>query len=162
TRSGNVWTLQNVWPADLRLNCSSQLNHNSDLLIDGPVESTKNLMYPHRIRLRGPWQATPVSSAGETMTIRMPCRLDEVWPEFGGTARLIRPFGIPRQLDDFERIWLTFAGMTGQADVLLNGKSLGHWSAAPFEVEVTGRLLARSELCVDLHSAEPGGGLWGE
>src|SRR5262249_13428015 len=119
-------------------------------------------MYPHRIRLRGPWQATPVLPAGPMTTIRMPCHLDEAWPGFRGEVHLIRSFGIPRQLDDFERIWLTVAGMTGQADVSLNGESLGRWPAAPFEIEVTGRLRARNELCVCLQSTEPGSGLWGE
>ena len=95
-------------------------------------------------------------------TVRMPCRLDDVWPEFRGTVRLTRPFGLPRQLDDYERVWLTVAGMTGRADAVLNGAPLGHWDAAPFEVEVTGRLEARNELEVRLDVSEPGSGLWGE
>ena len=125
------------------------------------------MTYPHRIRLRGPWQATPLSRADGDLrppatTVRMPCRLDDVWPEFRGTVRLTRPFGLPRQLDDYERVWLTVAGMTGRADAALNGQPLGHWDAAPFEVEVTGLLRERNELVVRLHVTEPGSGLWGE
>jgi hypothetical protein len=92
----------------------------------------------------------------------MPGRLDEVWPGFRGTVHFARSFGLPRKLDDYERVWLTCAEMTGLADVSLNEEPLGYWDAAPFEVEVTGRLRARNELDVTLTSAEPDGGLWGE
>jgi len=121
-------------------------------------------MYPHRIRLRGPWQATSISPSGPiaATTVRMPCRLDDVWPGFHGTVQLIRPFGRPRRLDDYERIWLTVAGITGHADVFLNDEPLGHWDAAPFEAEVTGRLRERNELAVSLQCTEPGSGLWGD
>ena len=40
-------------------------------------------MYPHRIRLRAPWQAEPLA---------------------GGGVRYRRGFGLPRRVDDFERV----------------------------------------------------------
>jgi hypothetical protein len=92
----------------------------------------------------------------------MPCRVDDVWPGFRGTVHLTRPFGLPRQLDDYERVWISVAGMTGRADVFLNDEQLGHWDAAPFEVEVTGQLRVHNELAIRLQCTEPGSGLWGD
>jgi hypothetical protein len=117
-------------------------------------------MYPHRIRLRGPWQASAVSQP--PATVRMPCRMDEVWPEFRGLVRLVRSFGLPQQLDDYERIWLTFAGITGHAAIALNGEPIGQFEVAPVEVEITGRLRERNSLEVSLNCDGPGCGLWGE
>jgi len=117
-------------------------------------------LYPHRIRLRGPWQA--IRESQPATTVRMPCGCGDVWPGFRGMVRFIRHFGIPRKLDDFERVWLTFAGMSGWADVELNGESLGRWETSPFEIEVTGRLRERNELVVNLNCAEPSDGLWGD
>ena len=117
-------------------------------------------LYPYRIRLRGPWQAIPVSRAATT--IRLPCRCEDVWPGFRGVVRFTRAFGMPRKLDDYERVYLTIAGMTGSAEVRLNGAVLGHCDAAPFEIEVTGRLHARNQLEIRLSCADPDAGLWGE
>lgn len=55
-------------------------------------------MYPHRIRLREPWQRA--------------------------AGRHRRRFGLPRTLDDYERIWLLVGG-SGPARVALNGADLG-------------------------------------
>src|SRR5258708_20030818 len=88
----------------------------------------------------------------------MPCRCDDVWRGFRGVVRFIRAFGIPRKLDDYERVWLTFAGMTGCADVRLNGEALGNWEATAFEIDVTDRLCPRNVLDVHLICTEPGTG----
>lgn len=122
-------------------------------------------MYPYRIRLAGPWeyrlldQTPPVAGR---MTI--PCH----WKgsEAGrmtGPVRFMRRFGRPRQLDDHERVWLTFAGVGGTAAVSLNGALLGRQDGeeGPFEFPVPTLLRARNELVVDLEAAERGG-LWGE
>ena len=77
--------------------------------------------------------------------------------------RFRRRFGVPRKIDDFERVWLTFGGVESRADVWLNGRFLGHRTEGnePFEFEVTEALRERNELVVEVEAAQSGG-LWGE
>jgi hypothetical protein len=84
--------------------------------------------------------------------------------DFAGRVRFCRRFGLPRRLDQQERIWLTFAGVTGSAKVSLNGKLLGSQmnNEEPFEFEITPLLAERNELVVEVESATADGGLWGE
>src|SRR5690242_8991569 len=103
-------------------------------------------MYPHRIRLRGPWDCEPLARAvkqadGRTemvpeglpppCRIIMPCR----WSEgglagFTGRVRFRRRFGRPRHLDTHEAVWLTFAGVDATTLVVLNGTPLGRHETA--------------------------------
>jgi hypothetical protein len=138
-------------------------------------------MYPHRIRLRGPWECEPLARAipqadghiemvaqdlPPACRMTMPCRWGEGGlVDFAGRARLRRRFGIPRQLDPHERVWLTFAGAEAVARVSLNGRFLGRHdqpASAPFEFEVTELLQERNELVVDVEAPADNGGLWGE
>ena len=129
-------------------------------------------MLPHRIRLRGPWDLTPIRQAGDqsaalpaSIVAKMPARWQECGlTEFTGRVRQVRRFGLPRKLDACERVWLTFDGISGQSDLWLNDEFLGTWpdAASPFEVEVTGKLLARNELRVEIESMRPGGGMWAD
>jgi hypothetical protein len=129
-------------------------------------------MYPHRIRLRGPWECEPLAwSAGSSAALPPPCRMTMPcrWREgglvdFSGRARFRRRFGMPRQIDAHERVWLTFAGADAAARVWLNGNLLGQHAGAsdPFEFDVTGLLLARNDLCVEVEGSAESGGLWGE
>lgn len=126
-------------------------------------------MYPHRIRLRGPWQCEPVASfAGTPLPaagrVKMPCRWAEAgWADFAGRVRCVRRFGYPGRIDAYERVWLTFAGADHAAEVTLNGQPLGrHEGGGPFEFEITSLLKPRNELVVLVESPDPGGGLWGE
>src|SRR5262245_47240120 len=86
-------------------------------------------MYPHRIRLRGPWECEPRSGdpppAPRHMTL--PCR----WVEGGltnysGKVRFRRRFGSPTNLEVGERVWLTFDGVEGTWIASLNGEGLGN------------------------------------
>ncbi len=122
-------------------------------------------MYPHRIRLRGPWKYEPLAPPGPAGQMTMPCR----WgggglPGYAGRVRFLRRFGYPGTLDDYERVWLTFAGVEGTADVGLNGRPLGRHEGGdePFEFEVTELMLARNELSVEVEAPSDAGGLWGE
>lgn len=137
-------------------------------------------MYPHRIRLRGPWQCEPLARAvqqidGKSETapralpppcrMTMPCRWgDGGLGDFAGRVRFRRRFGVPRQLDPHEVVWLTFAGADTIALVTLNGQLLGrHEQAAePFEFDVTGLLQERNELVVEVEAPSGNDGLWGE
>jgi glycosyl hydrolase family 2 len=125
--------------------------------------------YPHRIRLRGPWECEPLERRppGDLPPPRrmtLPCR----WPDggladFTGRVRFRRRFGYPGRIDDYERVWLTFEGASDRAAVRLNGADLGeHAGDGPFEFDVTALLRARNELVVDVDSDADRGGLWGE
>jgi hypothetical protein len=126
-------------------------------------------MYPHRIRLRGPWECEPLARHGggplpPPCRMTMPCRWGEGGlPDFAGRVHFRRRFGYPGRIDTHERVWLTFAGVGGAAEVSLNGHPLGrHDAPVPFEFEVTGLLRPRNELAVEVEAAGPDGGLWGE
>src|SRR5947209_5220146 len=136
-------------------------------------------MYPHRIRLRGPWQCEPLARAARQadgrleMTAQglpppcrmiMPCRWGEAGlADFAGCARFRRRFGMPRRLDAHEAVWLTFLGVDAAAVVTLNGCLLGRHEQAqqPFEFNITGLLREGNELTVDIE-APAGNGYLGE
>jgi hypothetical protein len=125
-------------------------------------------VYPHRIRLRGPWACEPLRGLAPGAPVppprhvTMPCRLAEAGLEgFAGRVRFRRRFGYPGRIDPWERVWLTFAGVGGPAEVWLDGQRLGREEGA-FEHEVTALLRPRNELVVEVEAADDRGGLWGE
>jgi hypothetical protein len=91
-------------------------------------------MYPHQIRLGPPWE-----------------RLE------GEPARWRRRFGRPRQIDDWERVWLIpIAGTKGewrlnQAPLEWNRRGDGLQRA-----DVTGQLKERNEIVAELTGDDPG------
>jgi hypothetical protein len=130
-------------------------------------------MYPHRIRLRGPWEFEPltqISGGGDqplprAIRIRLPCRLrDAGLAGFTGRVWFRRRFGYPGRIDDYERVWLTFAGVTGSVEIRLNDHLLGRFEelCKPAEFDVTSLLGTRNELVVEVESSNDEGGLWGE
>jgi hypothetical protein len=137
-------------------------------------------MYPHRIRLRGPWEYEPLARSitlpdgtrrysSEDLPapgrINMPARWREAGlAGFAGKVRLRRRFGLPRRLDANERVWLTFAGADSVMSICLNGQFLGEHSQAsgPFEFPITELLRDRNELVAEIESRDDSGSLWGE
>jgi hypothetical protein len=123
-------------------------------------------MYPHRIRLRGPWTCEPLfclSSDGRRHTEGLPATFRLTMPgrvDFRGGVRLLRPFGYPGRIDELERVWLTFDGAQGRAAATLNGAPLGVWEGTA-EFEVTALLQARNALIVEME-ATADGCLWDE
>jgi hypothetical protein len=98
------------------------------------------MIYPHRIRLRGPWECEPLGR------ITVPHRWDSA-----GHVRLRRRFGYPGRIDAHERVWLTFPAVEGGAEVRLNGELLGRpEKPGGCEFEVTLLLQPRNELAVEL------------
>jgi len=124
-------------------------------------------MYPHRIRLRGPWECEPLSCrdgspAPARRRMTMPCRwADGGLAGFAGRVRFVRRFGLPRQIDAHERLWLSFDGLSGTAVALLNGAALGRMVGTGSAFDVTAWLRDRNELRVEMDGGEDGG-LWGE
>jgi hypothetical protein len=122
-------------------------------------------MYPHRIRLRGPWEAEPLGDAGApARQVTLPCRLAELRPEFMGAVVFRRRFGLPRRLDDWERVWLTCARVDGRSDWQLNGVGVSMRAdpAVGLEADVTALLGERNVLSVEVAGEGPDAGLYGE
>jgi hypothetical protein len=84
--------------------------------------------------------------------------------DFAGRVRFRRRFGSPGRLDSHERVWLTFAGIEGTADIRLNGHLLGRHQDArePIEFEISPLLQIRNDLIVEVEAGGGQGGLWGE
>ena len=129
-----------------------------------PREGNCQLMYPHRIRLRGPWECEPIGPAPPVRRVTMPCRWVEAGLEgFRGSVRFIRKFGYPGKADpDTERIWLTCDGCTGCREVQLNGQVLAHDPGGSFAFDVTSILSTRNQLDVLIQGTTDEVGLWGE
>jgi len=130
-------------------------------------------MYPHRIRLRGPWDCEPVARLVRGLEgrvewttqelpapfrINMPGRVGlQPLGDFAGRVRLRRKFGIPRQLDAHEHVWLTFASIDSSASISLNGRVIAELetNSSAFEHDVTGLLGERNELSIEMATGEP-------
>jgi hypothetical protein len=123
-------------------------------------------MYPHRIRLRGPWECQPLSGAAilpAGRRVTMPGRLADLGLSgFSGRVRFVRKFGYPGQLEPHDRVWLTFGGVQGCCEVRLNDQVLGAERGGAFEFEITRLLNPRNRLDVVLDAADDQAGLWGE
>jgi hypothetical protein len=120
-------------------------------------------VYPHRIRLRGPWECEPANLPARRVV--MPARWGEIGlGEFAGSVRFRRRFGYPSRIDPHETVWLTFAGIAGRASIHLNGHALASAvaSSEPLECPITPLLRPRNELIVDIEATGPQSGLWGE
>lgn len=121
-------------------------------------------MYPHRIRLLGPWQVEPLARrAGDDRPLPPPLRMtmpgrwrDGGLADFAGRVRLRRRFGYPGRIDAHERVWLTCAGVAGTAVVAVNGRTLGTLTGDG-AYDVTGLLRERNELTMDLEGGGDGG-----
>jgi hypothetical protein len=87
----------------------------------------------------------------------IPCH----WRNLGVPVRLIRRFGYPGRIDDYERVWLTFAAVAGRAAVRLNGTALGSIEG-PAEFEVTRLLGERNALEIEFTASSGDAGLTGE
>jgi hypothetical protein len=112
------------------------------------------LTYPHRIRLRGPWEFEPPGEPPSRVT------MPGSWGRFAGRARYRRRFGYPGRIDGFERVWLTFERVADRGEATLNGTPLGACEGRG-EFDVTELLRTRNELVVEVEGG-PGGGLVGE
>ena len=111
-------------------------------------------LYPHPIRLRGPWEYEPL---GDDRPLPRRLNVPSPWPdpEFVGRARLVRRFGYPGTLDSHERVWLRLPVLPEGSGLSLNGTALG----VSRELDITHHLRSRNELRIDL-DIEPGQPIW--
>lgn len=112
-------------------------------------------MYPHRIRLHGPWQVESSTPGIGPARLVLPLAHSGTQPGIDGRVRLRRGFGYPGQIDPHERVWIAVHG-AGSAQVSVNGVALGQAphpsllpASAPFECDITHLLAARNELVLD-------------
>jgi hypothetical protein len=110
-------------------------------------------MYPHRIRLRGPW-ICQASGRGKLPAVRV--TMPDGWSQSGltdfrGELRCTRHFGYPGRIDAGERVWLTVEGVSVPATLTLNGRCLGICEKTA-EFDVTSLLQPRNtlEMIVDV------------
>ena len=124
--------------------------------------------YPHRMRLRGPWECIPLAAAGgqglpAARRVTMPC----TWAGAGlagldGRVRFTRRFGYPGRIDPHERVWLLGERLEGEADITLNGQALARGHRGEFAFEVTSLLHSRNQLDVVITNDRDDGGLTGD
>jgi hypothetical protein len=116
-------------------------------------------MYPHRIRLRGPWECESLQHESTQLRVTMPCHWDAT-PFVGCASRVRcrRHFGYPGRLDGDERVWLIGEGLGAVTHLSVNDLRLAERCDAPFEFDVTHLLRARNVVVMDV---EPHGD-WGE
>ena len=111
-------------------------------------------MYPHRIRLRGPWEYDALDVTKDQPSpsgrVTMPC---PHWDGPPGRVRFLRRFGYPGRIDSYEHVWLTVAEVSGRADLILNGHRLAVALGGPCEFEVTPLLEPRNRLEIPLDAA---------
>ncbi len=116
-------------------------------------------MYPHRIRLRGPWEM----ATGEQPPRRV--AFPTTWaniglPDFAGHVAFVRRFGYPGRIDVHERVWLIGEGVVGPAEIALQGEPLGAIGSGRFAFDVTHLLQERNVLKVALDVVAGRVGLW--
>jgi hypothetical protein len=104
-------------------------------------------MYPHRIRLRGPWEYKLLDRTGDNPPssgrLVLPCAPGEAG--VAGRCRFRRRFGYPGRIDAHERVWLIVEGTSGKWVATLNGATLGDMEGSS-EFDVTEKLQPRNTL----------------
>jgi hypothetical protein len=109
-------------------------------------------MYPHPIRLRGPWEyETPGSKGRLTFPVAL---ADTPLASHAGAVRFSRRFGYPGRIDPVERVWLRIESPAAPAALSLNGERIGECDR-DHEWDITDRLRPRNELLVET-AATPG------
>jgi hypothetical protein len=117
---------------------------------------------PHRIRLRGPWEVRPHAAGVSPGRMAVPGTLrDGGWAGYTGSVSFYRRFGRPSNLGTADRVRLAFEGVTGGAEVYLNGERLGELAGSGL-IDVTDQLRERNELEVRLMATDDQCGIVGD
>ncbi len=124
-------------------------------------------MYPHRIRLRGPWQCEPIAPPGGSAPPARRVTMPSGWiaaglTGFRGPARFTRRFGYPGRIDDGEHVWLLGESARGCRSVHLNGQFLSDNPSEVFAFDVSAILAQRNLLEMMVQGDKDHVGLWGD
>lgn len=108
--------------------------------------------YPHRIRLRGPWEySIPGGNAVGGGRVHLPCTLDQTQlRDYAGPVRFTRNFGYPGRIDADERVWLIIAGLAREARIVLYDRDCGLHAAGFVELDATTLLSDRNRLEIEM------------
>src|SRR3954451_22994743 len=119
-------------------------------------------MYPHRIRLRGPWDFDPQGpGAPPPGRLLFPAMwADARLGDWSGRVVFRRKFAYPGRIEASERVWLIGEGVAGPADLRLAGQTLGVVTADRFAFEVTSLLANRNLAEVELEVGPDRTRLW--
>lgn len=120
------------------------------------------MSYPHRIRLRGPWECEPAGQPSRRAI--MPGRWADLGqPGFRGVAKLTRRFGYPGRADSsIEHIWLTGSACIGFQRIHLNSQLLADAMQGDFAFDVTHILADRNVLMLEIEGRRDDLPLWDE
>ena len=123
---------------------------------------------PHVIRLRGPWELTPLRKLVPTTDGRYETQTDDLpaggktpvpgdWSghlgdAFLGTVRYLRRFNSPTNLDLDEQVWLVCEAIDPRGSATLNEQPIfaGQDPAGPWSQDITQLLRARNTLVIDI------------
>ena len=117
-------------------------------------------MYPHRIRLRGPWEVT-ASEFGPLGRAHLPAGWSNLnLGEGSGRATVRRRFGYPGRINANERVFLIGEGLKAAVPLRLNGHAIGVGGPDRFAFDVTGSLEPRNVLEIDVEAGPGRAILW--
>jgi hypothetical protein len=120
-------------------------------------------MYPHVIRLRGPWECVPADApASEPARVTPPCDVREaLGAAFRGRVLLRRSFHAPVALVAGEALWLAIDSVGGPTCVTLDGVLLGEIAPGRdvvWEWDITARQQTRMMLEIEVTAGDSAGG----
>ena len=117
--------------------------------------------YPHRIRLRGPWEYSIPDRDESAGRVHLPFILSETnLRDYAGPVRFTRAFGYPGRIDADERVWLVIAELAGKAKIVLNERDCGNHPAGFVEIDATSLLSNRNRLEIEMSLVPEQKSLW--
>ena len=136
-----------------------------------PAIPRADALPPHRIFLRGPWQAEPLARADNQFdgtrvwshrelpaagTVRLPAAWQILFGDFRGRVRFSRRFHPPSNVTPDDRLSIVLDGIRGSGSIYLNGEFLGKIEIAntTAKFDVTGKLQINSTLQIELEFTE--------
>ncbi|HEX3871708.1 MAG TPA: hypothetical protein VHV77_14795 [Pirellulales bacterium] len=114
------------------------------------------MLYPHSIRLRGPWQYAVESENESDQRASLPDEWREVLAAAGGRkVRLRRSFNRPTRLESHESVWLLVDAPLGLDAIALNAEALeaGSGDKLCLEFEITDKLAGQNTLEIAISGA---------
>jgi hypothetical protein len=116
------------------------------------------MIYPHVIRLAGPWECEVLRADSGGLTaptaqrVQPPLDCGALFgSDFRGQVRFRRRFNRPTNLDPQEAVWLVIENSAARGNVRLSDESIGELLAeVPLaEFDVTPQLALHNELTID-------------